>query len=644
MTVVIKMNWVEIKDKKLRYIEDGQLCSIVGLNEKGETVPLASSRTPLTTTLSSNSSYYRFFKNLMLKELPKGVKLDEGEFSSEIIPEWVEKLIANKVTSEDLSMQNEIQDAEAERKRQKELTEKYIELKAEFDYYLKEYGLNPLQFIVSVARCLCADSVREVIRAFIGFFLTYKEFRATNVIAIGSASAGKSFILETALSMCPQEKVHYGVMTSSAFFREFNGKNLDGWVFYLGDLGGAKDDEKTIAFRDILKQLTTDGRATDTISKDNTDDEVIIREVTGRPAIWYTTAKEEIVNEQEKSRSIILTPQDVDPTSLVIFNTVWENNGSFRDDLIELSKMRESIKGFVYDFRKEECDFFNPYMFCVKDAIEDTDDFNRKIQEFEATLEVVSLLSNPISSTHDLYVDEDNEQKDTRIVFSSKRDNLNAINLFDAINFLPDEARFGDELLARFDLFDLKELESDVLFDDNDSYEDKVMLLLKSEEYGYQPAEANNDIRWKDDYAYNVVNGQCNIKYPFFENNWFTVSSLKKRFGRAKWFKKNREYLRDRLYKLSEEGILLKIGKDGKENVYCLNVGNGSKISEKLPDFSNKTCLEKSRELYGVLFPNSTEDYDLFVENDTEEDTSNLTESIGAMFPDLPYIGGDLDV
>lgn len=643
------MKWTEIEGVQLKYVESPNVNWIIGLDENGEEITHVQSKSPLTTTLSSNSQYYNFFKRLKVSSLPADASIDEKSFASNTIPEWVQLLLKNKTTEEEQQLQEEFKEAELEKKQRKELSEHYDLLKAEFDYYLEEFDMTPLEFIVSVSRCLCADSVREVIRAFVGFFLTYKGFRATNVIAIGSASAGKSFILETALSMCPQEKVHRGIMSSASFFREFNGQNLDGWVFYLGDLGGDKSDEKTIVFRDILKELTTDGIVTDTIAKDNTDDEVIVRTVTGNPAIWYTTAREETLNEQEKSRSIILTPQDVDPTALVIFNRVWESHGMFNKDIIELEKMRESIKGFVYSFKKVDCDYFNPYMFCIKNALEDTDDFNRKIQEYDATLEIVSLLSEPFLSSHDIYYDSDNSHTSTDIVFSSKRDNLNAINLFDAINFLPDEARFGDELLSRYELFDFSELKKDVGYEEikDYPYEDKVMLLLKSEEYGFQADGMDiNSVQWKEDYAYNVLNGQCNIKYPDFENIWFTIDSLKKRFGRSKWFKKNKPYLRDRLYKLVDEGVLLKIGKDGKQNVYCLNNNHGSKISEKLSDFSDKKSLKQSRDLFQKLFPDNLDDYDEFVRKDSEgeEDTSNLTESIIPMFPKLPYLGGDFNV
>lgn len=628
------MTWVDINGTKLKYIEGNGFYSIVKMNDDGETIPFASARSPLSTNLSSNSTFYKALYNL------RPAKYSDDYFSSDLLPQWVEELFKNKTTEEEQAIEEEKKNELAQQKEQKELSEKYGELHAVFDYYCRKNNMTPLEFIVSVSRCLCADSVREVVRAFVGFFLTYKKFRATNVIAIGSASSGKSFILETALSMCPQEKVHRGIMSPASFFREFDGQNLDGWVFYLGDLGGIKDDEKTIQFRDILKELTTDGEVVDTIAKDNSDTEVIERRVTGKPAIWYSTAREETVNEQEKSRSIILTPQDVDSELLVIFNTVWENNGNFYKDITELLKMRESIKGFVFDFIKGDYDYFNPYLFNVKDALEDTDDFNRKIQEFDATLEVVSLLSKPYIASHQHYYDDENNHKDTEIVFSSKRDNLNAINLFDAINFLPDEARFGDMILQEYDVFDLSECGNIDQYVDV-TFEDKVMGLLKSDQYGYDSREEFNP-----DKAYDIRTGQCNLKHPLFKDNWFTISTLKRDHRRKKWFKRNREYLSQRLYKLSEEGILLKIGKDGKENVYCLNDVIGTKISEKLPDLDNKKNLEKSRELFEKLFPNNLEDYDLFIEmdNESEENTESLTESIVPIFPDLPYLRGGFDV
>ena len=92
---------------------------------------------------------------------------------------------------------------------------------------MEMFEKSALELVVSVSRCLVADSVREVVRAFVGYFQTITGIKATNVIAIGSPASGKSFILERALAMMPQEYIHYGVMTESAFFESFDGQNLE---------------------------------------------------------------------------------------------------------------------------------------------------------------------------------------------------------------------------------------------------------------------------------------------------------------------------------------------------------------------------------------------------------------------------------
>ena len=160
--------------------------------------------------------------------------------------------------------------------------------------------------------------------------------------------------------------------------------------------------------------------------------------VEGYPALSYTTAKEEMVNDQEKSRSVILTPQPVDSGKLMVFDSVMNYHGQYYEDINEVMDIRESIKGLVYKFNPDDFDFFNPYMFVVEDLIKENDDFNRKIQEFNAILKLVTILNQPHSITHNLYYDEMYEVKDTKIYLASKRDNITALNIFDSANLLPD--------------------------------------------------------------------------------------------------------------------------------------------------------------------------------------------------------------
>ena len=597
---------------------------------------------PFTLQQKSGTKYYDAFY-----EYARGIWTgDELDFFGKYYKEFCQELITNRVTAKELEEVEEAKKKASEQKTQKIHDKYYEDLYSQFRVYMEIFDKTALELIVATSRCLVADSVREVVRAFVGYFQTINGIKATNVIAIGSPASGKSFILDTALAMMPQEYVHYGVMTESAFFETFDGQNLDGHIFALGDLGGAKDDEKTIAFRDLLKALSTDGAVYRTINKGDSKDRTPTRQVVkGHPALTYSTAHEEIVNEQEKSRSVILTPQPIDAKALSVYNLVMENNGRFHNDIDEVYKVMESIRGLVYCFNYAKDDFINPYEYHIIEVLKDKEDYNRKIQEYNATLKVVTLLDNPYSKTHGYYRDEDNNPCDTKIIFATKRNNLNAMNLFDAVNFLPDEARFGDKLLDFFDVIDVEDL-TDHLdgYEESNTFEENLKAVLCDESKDWVSEETK--VSWKSVAFYNVSTDHFNENYPKFQNNVFCVSSLRKRF-RGKWFNQHKHYLRQRLWKLSDEDIIIKLGKTtNNENLYCLNNNNGSKISEKLPSFDDKSLVEKFKaDAFELVFPNLSKEWDEFIEMDSPHPLEkSITESVDALYPNLPYIKEAKDV
>ena len=414
------MKWVEFKKgAKFRLIEANNKHSIEQLQSDGSALTFVFHNKPFTLQQSESNSYYKAFYDYA-KSIWTG---DELDGFNKYYKQFSQELIVKRVTADELSKVEEAKKKASAENTQKSYDQYYEYQYTEFRRYMEKFDKSPLELVVSTARCLVADSVREVVRAFVGYFQTITGIKATNVIAIGHPASGKSFILERALAMMPQEKIHFGVMTESAFFETFDGMNLDGHIFALGDLGGVKDDEKSIAFRDLIKALSTDGKVSRTITKGEGKDRMPTKQVVkGHPALTYSTAHEEIVNEQEKSRSVILTPQPINPRSLSIFNFVMENNGIYREDIDMVFKVMESIRGLVYCFHySEEDGFINPYEYNILEVLKDKEDYNRKIQEYEATLKVVTLLDNPYSITHDYYLDEDNKPVESKIVFATKR-------------------------------------------------------------------------------------------------------------------------------------------------------------------------------------------------------------------------------
>lgn len=556
---------------------------------------------------SLNSPAEMTYRSTFFSEIKKHLSDFSTDKQNEIFIQIKNSLEHNIVDEDKLA---EIEKANEIREAEKKRDEKYTNLYARFNGFLEKYEKTPLELIVSVSHCLGVGSPREIVRAFLGYFQTVAGFKGSNVIAIGSPASGKSFVLETALSMIPDEVVHKGVKTVAYFFNKYNHRDLTGEVFFIGDLGGENDNKNTIEFRDLLKQLSTDGYAErGVMDKDSNEEQD--QWIEGYPALSYTTAKEEMVNEQEKSRSVILTPQPVDSGKLMVFDSVMDNHGVYDGDINEIMEIRDSVKGLVYKFNPDDFDFFNPYLFTIEGLVKDNDDFNRKIQEFNAILKLVTILNKPMELTHHLYYDEMYETKETRIFLASKRDNITALNIFDSANLLPDEIRFANGLLQSYKTFD-------IIYDENMLWEDQVLEHIQ-------------------DYAINEDDGYIDI--GVYSNELFTLKSLKSTHRSRAWFKKSKNYLNDRIRTLLDENIIVNIGKDSKNhhNVYCLNHGLGDSVEDTLPSFK-ASDVKRATNLFKQMYPENVDEYLEFIKNDNDNVTASIFETINPIKENLPYL------
>lgn len=563
-------------------------------NETGETVQIIGHDNNSPTQTSTQAPLHRFLKSALMSQVAP-VELDAKLIS---IKNELESNIV-KIAVVDDSVADE-----------KAIEEKYVNLYTDFEYFLKEYDLTPLELIVGITHCLGVGKPREIVRAFLGYFQTVVGYKGTNVIAIGTPASGKSFILETALGMIPDERIIYGAKTLSYFFNKYEGRDMTGYIFYIGDIGSDEDDSETLLFRNKIKQLSTDGLVERGITDKETMNQMdqVIR---GYPALSYTTALEENVNEQEKTRSVILSPNPIDTAKLMVFNFLMENHGIYHEQIEKMLAMKESVKGLVYKFNPSDYDFFNPYMFCIEEHLRNHDDFNRKILEFNAILKLVTILNKPNYIFHDLYYDDEYEQTQTKVYFASKRDNLNALNIFDSANLLPDESRFANGIIKEYDVFDLVQL------DENDLWEDLVR-----EELEYAIDENGQIIIDKD------LRDKC-----------FTLKSLKSSHRNKRWYRKSKNYIQDRINKLVDEDILVMVGKEKgtNYNVYTLNKGMASSVDSALPNFS-RTLIDRASNVFKMVYPSQYKEYLEFLENDDELDTTDLFESVKPIIDNLPFL------
>ena len=289
---------------------------------------------------TSNSPAELTYRSSVYSEIKKHLTDYSSEKQNEIFID-IKNSMEKNIVDEDKIKEDEAKAQLREEAKRKD--EKYTNLYARFNGFLEKYDKTALEMIVAVSHCLGVGSPREIVRAFLGYFQTVAGFKGTNVIAIGSPASGKSFVLETALSMMPDENVHKGSKSVAYFFRKYNHRDLTGEIFFIGDLGGEKSNEDTIQLRDLIKELTTDGYVErGVVNKDNNMEEEE-QWVEGYPALSYTTAKEEMVNDQEKSRSVILTPQPVDSGKLMVYDSVMAYHGKYYDDINEIMEIRDSL-------------------------------------------------------------------------------------------------------------------------------------------------------------------------------------------------------------------------------------------------------------------------------------------------------------
>lgn len=491
--------------------------------------------------------------------------------------------------------------------------EYYMELYSKYVTRRDEFGLSDLQFLGQICQGAGVGSADIVLKMYVTFLETVLGIKATNVIAIGGPSSGKTHSMEKALEMIPQEYVIRGVHSEAYFFGKFNGRDLSKHIFYLGDLGGEKDDEKTIITRDILKQLNTDGFVSRGIAPDSEPRDEF---VTGNPAIAYTTAHEGIINDQEKARSDIFKPPSINEDKLAIYNAVYDSPGEDFSLIKQISADIESVKGLTWYLMEnvENYEMFNPYMFSISEFLKNMDDFNRKIKEFNKVLLIVALLNNPFVLKHDLYFDDDYETIETKLIITSKQDVLNALMIFDgSSNLLPTELALLRGLAKKYRPYPIEDAEEY-------SVRDFESAILQDNTI-FDVDDRGNIIGWDNgfdvDYFEDIDewNQKYNKQNPGTIFCFFTVTTIRRSHSNQKWYKDVKLNLSDKLRKLYEYNFLVKVGKVGGENIYGLAPNIDSLINMNVPTFTQQK-LKMGMNEFKRKYPTLYDDFERFVLED----------------------------
>lgn len=532
------------------------------------------------------------------------------------------RLIMEKL---DKDVQSQIKESEKEAKKEAvELEEEYKEDYARFVNNCQKNDFTPLQYIVRVFEGLGVSAQIEMFKALNGFVQTYLGLKGTNVIGVGSQSSGKTHIIENALDCIPAERVHKGTFTRAYFFDMYSGQDLTGHIFYLGDLGGIHDDENTIVSRDILKQLTSDGWVSRGLKDE--EDGGVKDIVTGNPAIAYTTVNEDIINEQERSRSVVIRPPDVDQKRLIVFDSVHQAPGMLWELLQTIESDKFSVTGFIWWLGNEveNSELFNPFMFSVQKYLANMQDFNRKIKEFDMLLRIVCILNNAYNLEHQLYCDFTKESLEdvevtTKLYLPSKQDVIDALTLFEgSTGLLPSEIALTKGLLKHYTEFPYVEVtDKDYEIDDNTTYEELVQYcaVMDRNEDLAKP-NAVMDLMIDDETGRQYLDG---YDVPCEDENgepitcFFTIDNVKHVGANQRWYREVKEDLSNKLYKLWSFGILVKVGQNfAGRNVYGIGENVNDKVNNINPVFAKKD-IDEARDMFEERYPDLIEEYDEFI-------------------------------
>ena len=570
-------------------------------------------KSPLELTRQTNIGK-QIFQRIIDNLTPKQKKETDTDKEFRLIMEALEK-----------DVQLQIKEAEkASKKEVEELEEEYEEHYARFVANCERHNFTPLQYIIRVFEGLGVDAQIEMFKSLSGYLQTFLGLKGTNVIGVGSQSSGKTHCLEKPLECIPDEFVHRGTFTRAYFFDMYSGQDLTGHIFYLGDLGGVHDDENTIVSRDILKQLTSDGW----ISRGLKDDEDggIKDIVTGYPAIAYTTVSEEIINEQERSRSIIIRPPDVDQRRLMVFDSFNEAPGELWELKQTIDEDKFSITGFCWWLKKEidNAEFFNPFMFCVQKYLSNMQDFNRKIKEFNMLLKILCILNESYSLTHKIYCDFTQEnlediEIETKLYIPSKQDVIDALTLFEgSTGLLPSEIALTKGLLKTYSEFPYSEIAEDNFeLDENSTYEEIIQCNAINDENAYSPngvmdlkKDESTGKYYLDGYASAVSDKNGEEIYCFF-----TIDDVKRSNSNQRWYREVKDDLSNKLYKLWSFGILIKMGQNySGKNVYGIGKDVDDKVNNINPVFAKKD-IDEATALFHEKYPDLADEYDEYVAN-----------------------------
>jgi len=284
---------------------------------------------------------------------------------------------------------------------QEELRDKQTSLKEKIDKAEEKLQSldNPLLWIGSIVEWLTAGERNNILLCFLAYCSQVILKNPISVIALGEAGSGKSHIEEVAMSLIPSEFiVNEKNITQAALFRRAEQSEYfyDGKIVNYGDMGGSNDQNFMEESKNIMKELQSEGFVSKPVAV-KTDGAWETRELNliGKPCLTYTTVPNYEFDEQELSRSILITPRIDNKREFNNRNRMIEFQGKAYEYMQRMVKVSKQIPYMVYYLRSlaDDVAIINPYVDVVNDLLSNSEYYKRDFPKYNNLLKVITIFN-----------------------------------------------------------------------------------------------------------------------------------------------------------------------------------------------------------------------------------------------------------
>ena len=279
---------------------------------------------------------------------------------------------------------------------------------------------NPLLWIGSIVEWLTAGERNNILLCFLAYCSQVILKNPISVIALGEAGSGKSHIEEVAMSLIPSEFiVNEKNITQAALFRRAEQSEYfyDGKIVNYGDMGGSNDQDFMEESKNIMKELQSEGFVSKPVAT-KVDGAWETRELNliGKPCLTYTTVPNYQFDEQELSRSILITPRIDNKREFNKRNRALEFRGKSYEYMEKMENEAHTIQYMVYLLRDlmKDTHIINPYIDIINDFLNNSEYYKRDFPKYNNLLKVITAFNYYHKTVY--------EKEDYKVLYVSAED------------------------------------------------------------------------------------------------------------------------------------------------------------------------------------------------------------------------------